>query len=240
MTVLLSLATRLRLARLLLIAPTRTEPVPLTDLLPQVVAAGVDIVQIRHLGATAADLGAALEGARAASSVDPRLIAGIADDLDVAAELGADLFHLTGDHPGAAKAAEMLPKVSLIGRSCHRVQEVERALADENVDYVTVGPVVAAPGYEGVGGIGLLSQVVALAPPGDPASKPWFAVGGITNSNLSEILELGVRRIALSRAITAATDPVARTTELAGSLAEAWRQDPAMEAVVMSSFGLGG
>jgi thiamine-phosphate pyrophosphorylase len=37
--------------------------------------------------------------------------------------------------------------------------------------------------------------------------KPWFAIGGIDEQRLAEVLAAGARRIVVVRAITAAEDP---------------------------------
>ena len=40
--------------------------------------------------------------------------------------------------------------------------------------------------------------------------KPWFAIGGIDEQRLPEVLDAGARRVVVVRAITAADDPQAR------------------------------
>ena len=45
---------------------------------------------------------------------------------------------------------------------------------------------------------------------GDSApAKPWFAIGGIDEQRLPEVLDAGARRVVVVRAITAADDPQA-------------------------------
>jgi thiamine-phosphate pyrophosphorylase len=52
-------------------------------------------------------------------------------------------------------------------------------------------------------------------------AKPWFAIGGIDERRLPEVLDAGARRIVVVRAITAAADPRAAATRLSSALAAA-------------------
>ena len=38
-------------------------------------------------------------------------------------------------------------------------------------------------------------------------SRPWFAIGGINEANLGQVLEAGATRIVVVRAVTDARDP---------------------------------
>jgi thiamine-phosphate pyrophosphorylase len=51
--------------------------------------------------------------------------------------------------------------------------------------------------------------------------KPWFAIGGIDEQRLPEVLEAGARRIVVVRAITGADDPEAEAQRLKARLATA-------------------
>jgi thiamine-phosphate pyrophosphorylase len=51
--------------------------------------------------------------------------------------------------------------------------------------------------------------------------KPWFAIGGIDERRLAEVLDAGARRIVVVRAITAAEDPGAAAGRLSAALAAA-------------------
>jgi thiamine-phosphate pyrophosphorylase len=45
-------------------------------------------------------------------------------------------------------------------------------------------------------------------------TKPWFAIGGIDERRLPEVLDAGARRVVVVRAITAADDPRAAASRL--------------------------
>jgi thiamine-phosphate pyrophosphorylase len=147
-------------------------------------AAGVDGVQLREK-----DLGdRALYGlARQARSLLPpplRLL--VNGRLDLALAAGADGAHLPADGvPLAALRARFGPGV-LLGRSTHRLAEVEQARRD-GADYVTFGPVYPTPGKERYGppsGLAGLRQAAALG-------IPVYALGGVTIQRLGEIAAAG-------------------------------------------------
>jgi thiamine-phosphate pyrophosphorylase len=50
------------------------------------------------------------------------------------------------------------------------------------------------------------------------ADKPWFAVGGIDEQRIGEVLGAGARRIVVVRAITDAPDPGAAARRLSAAL----------------------
>ncbi|MFZ0531253.1 MAG: thiamine phosphate synthase, partial [Propionicimonas sp.] len=111
----------------------------------------------------------------------------------------------------------------------------DAATADPDVNYLTVGPVFGGlPG--GVAGLDLVRHAARVAPPAEPASKPWFAVGGVTAANLEEVLAAGARRIAVTRAITEADDAEAAALELKDRLRTAWSEDPKMQGLTLRIF----
>ncbi|WP_174518162.1 thiamine phosphate synthase, partial [Mycobacteroides abscessus] len=61
-------------------------------------------------------------------------------------------------------------------------------------------------------GLGLVHAAAELG-----TSKPWFAIGGIDQARVPEVVEAGASRIVVVRAITAAADPRAAAASLRGS-----------------------
>lgn len=230
MTVLMGIATRLRLARLLMITDLRSDD--LAGFVAATVSAGVDIVQLRDPKADAESLAAGFAVARAHLKRDALL--GLYDALELAHEVNADLLQLSERGADTARARAGVHQWAVLGRSCHSRRQVDAALADPEVDFLTIGPVVG--GLFGVGGIDLVEYAAAAAPATDPASKPWFAVGGVTGENLDEVLAAGARRIAVSRAITAAENPAEAAADLKARLKQAWNDDPGMEKVLFAAL----
>jgi thiamine-phosphate pyrophosphorylase len=124
------------------------------------------------------------------------------DRPDVALAVGADGVHLgQGDLP-VQWARQILPD-KLIGRSSHEPADAERAIA-ERASYFAVGPVWETPTKPGrsAAGLSYVRDVASRRPP-----MPWFAIGGITLDNVSQVLADGATRIALVRAVLDAPDP---------------------------------
>jgi len=201
-----ALRARLAAARLYLCTPIRPD---LGELAEAVLGAGVDVIQLRDKQAEAGPLLEAAAVLRAAADRHGALLA-VNDRADVALAAGADVLHLGQDDLPMAWARRVLGDGVLLGRSTHGLDQVRRAVA-EPWDYLAVGPVwptATKPGRPPVG-TGLLRAVAGLAP-----STPWFAIGGIDETNLDEVTGAGATRVVVVRAITDAPDPVAATRGL--------------------------
>ena len=87
--------------------------------------------------------------------------------------------------------------------------------AAEAVDYFCVGPCWPTPTKPGRTAPGLdLVRATAQARP----DKAWFAIGGIDEERLPEVLDAGATRVVVVRAITGAEDPRASAARLAAAL----------------------
>ena len=135
------------------------------------------------------------------------------DRIDIALAVEADGVHLgQGDLPPAV-ARRLLGPERLIGRSTHRLEQLQQAVSD-GCDYVGVGPVNATPTKPGREPVGLASVTQATA----TSPIPCFAIGGIDSSNLAAVRAAGGDRVAVVRAITEAPDPAAATAALLAGL----------------------
>ena len=236
----MSLAHRLRAARLYLCTDARERQGDLADFLAAAFAGGVDVVQIRqkHMDPDA-EL-AALEVARSAAVRTSGLVC-VNDSPPVAQAFAADVLHLGQDDGSARRARRSLHRWALIGRSTHTPAQVAGALADPDVDYFAVGPVHATPtkpDYVPVG-LDLVRHAARVAPVADVGVKPWFAIGGLDARNLDEVLEAGARRVVVVRAVTEASDPEAAARVLKERLGQAWADDPALATYALRSVALG-
>lgn len=233
MTALLGLATRLGLARLMLITGARSDEGDLPAFVDACFAGGVDLIQLRDPSVDEAGQLAALQVMRQVGYHYQGLVSAYGSAA-LAEKFEADLLHLPERGERAAKARTHVHKWALIGRSCHSTEQVDAAIADPDVNYLTVGP--AFGGLTPDAGLQLIRHAARVAPPGDPASKPWFAVGGITAVTLDKVLDAGAKRIAVSRAITAAADPEAAAIALKDRMRQAWNSDPAMQDLTFQVF----
>jgi thiamine-phosphate pyrophosphorylase len=206
---------RLASARLYLCTDARQRQGDLAGFLDAVLAAGVDIVQLRQKGLEAgAELGY-LEVFRVACDRHGALLA-VNDRADVAFAAGADVLHVgQGDlAPGVAR--RILGPGPLIGLSTHSEAEATAAAADPVIDYFCAGPVWPTPTKPGrpAPGLGLVTYAAGLA-----TARPWFAIGGIDETTIGDVLDAGASRVVVVRAITDARDPAAVAGRLAARLA---------------------
>lgn len=227
----MGLATRLGLARLLLITGTRSDSRDLLGFADAAFAGGVDLIQLRQSGAEEDELLAGLQALRSVGYRYQGLVSAY-ESGHLARRFDADLLQLPERGMAAAKARQYLHEYALIGRSCHGPFAIDAALADPQVDFLTVGPVFPESGP----GLALIRYAAQAAPPSDSTAKPWFAITGITIDNLDQVLAAGARRVAVSRAITAAEDPAAAAHALKSRLRQAWNDDPAMADLALRMF----
>lgn len=198
---------RERLARAQLYLCVGIRP-DLPDFLDAVLAAGVDVVQLRE---KRADADRQIEAAAVFESAARRhgALFVVNDRADVAIAAGADGVHLGQEDPAPAEVRTLCGGEMLIGRSTHDAGQVREALA-EQVDYLGVGPVHETPTKPGRRGVGLGPVRLAAA----EVSAPWFVTGGMTSTTIPEAAAAGARRFVVVRAIADAPDPAAAVREL--------------------------
>lgn len=186
-------------ARLYLCTPDRPD---LAEFLEEVLAGGVDVVQLREKGIEARRELELLEIVRTVAERHAALWS-VNDRADVAQASGADILHLGQDDLPVPHARRLLGDDVLLGRSTHDRSQVEAADVEPGVDYFCVGPTWPTPTKPGRPAPGLdLTQHAART-----ATRPWFAIGGIDLDNLEQVLTAGATRVVVVRALTQAADP---------------------------------
>ena len=211
------LRDRLSAARLYLCTDARQRQGDLASFLDAVLSQGVDIVQLRQKELEAGAEIRFLRTFRAACAAHGALLA-VNDRADVAYAVGADILHLGQDDLPPGTARQILGAAPLIGLSTHAAAEADRASAEPAADYFCTGPCWPTPTKPGrpAPGLDLVRATAELA-----TDKPWFAIGGIDEQRLAEVLAAGGRRIVVVRAITEADDPRAAAQRLKARLAAA-------------------
>ena len=215
---------RLASASLYLCTDARRDRGDLAALADAALAGGVDIIQLRDKGSAgeqrfgpleARDELAALEVLADAARRHGALLA-VNDRADIALAAGADVLHLGQDDLPLSIARDIVGPRPLLGRSTHDRDQV-RAAVDEPVDYFCVGPCWPTPTKPGraAPGLALVRSAAEL-----PTRKPWFAIGGIDEQRLPEVLAAGAHRVVVVRAITNADDPQAAANRLKAMLTE--------------------
>ncbi|GAB2957414.1 thiamine-phosphate synthase [Amycolatopsis acidiphila] len=207
---------RLDAARLYLCTDARSERGDLAEFADAALAGGVDIIQLRDKTSGAPleakqEL-AALEVLAEACARHGALLA-VNDRADVALAVDADVLHLGQDDLPVPLARRVIGDEPVIGRSTHSVEQARAAAAEPGVDYFCTGPCWPTPTKPGRSAPGL-DLVRATA----GATRPWFAIGGIDDERLPEVLEAGATRVVVVRAITEAEDPQAAARRIVSAL----------------------
>jgi thiamine-phosphate pyrophosphorylase len=208
---------RLSAARLYLVCDGSPGGRRLEDVLKPAIAGGVDVVQLREKHASEERL---LELARNAREICERhgALFIVNDRPDIAVQACADGVHVGQQDMPVARVREIVGEEILIGCSTHAPSEIDAAIAATadgapHVDYIGVGPVHATPTKPGRPAVGveLLSYASAHA------HVPFFAIGGIGESNVAAVLGSGATRVCVLRAVANAEDPerAARTLRAA-------------------------
>jgi thiamine-phosphate pyrophosphorylase len=206
--------SRLDAARLYLCTDARRERGDLVPFLDAVLGAGVDVVQLREKHLEAAEELELLAVFADACRRHGALLA-VNDRADLAVTAGADVLHVGQRDLTPALARAVVGPDVVIGRSTHDPHQAAAAAEDDDVDYFCTGPVWTTPTKPGRAATGLdLPRATAAAAPG----KPWFAIGGIDEQRLPDVVAAGASRVVVVRAVTQAVDPAAAVRALRGQL----------------------
>ncbi len=165
---------------------------------------GVRMVQIRDKELADAVLIARVQaamaiGRRTVPQSPPVVI--VNDRVQVARSAGADGVHLGATDMPVVEARLLLGDDAIIGRTTHALDEAHRGIA-AGADYLGVGPCFPSKtkAFSSHASRDFLAQAARLP-------IPVFAIGGITAERLDELRSLGIKRIAVAAAVTAAADP---------------------------------
>lgn len=216
---------RLASASLYLCTDARRERGDLAEFAEAALAGGVDIIQLRDKGSPGEQQFGPLEARQELDALEVladaarrhNALLAVNDRADIAVASGADVLHLGQDDLPLAIARDIIGRRPLIGRSTHDATQTVAAVT-EAVDYFCVGPCWPTPTKPGrpAPGLDLVRTTAELA-----TDKPWFAIGGIDEQRLPEVLAAGAHRIVVVRAITGAEDPTATAQRLKARLAAA-------------------
>jgi len=130
---------------------------------------------------------------------------------DVAIDSGADGVHIGHLDDAYLKIRDMIGHNKIIGVSCYG--DIERCIkfSELGADYIAIGtPYFTKTKPERIKTE--LSQMVEIV--NKVTKTPIFAIGGIDNSNINEILNVGVDGIAVINSVFGADDPSKSALEL--------------------------
>jgi len=174
------------------------------------IEAGADCIQLRE--PTLAD-GELLKRAARLSALCRRCGAlfVVNNRPDIARLVRADGVHIGQDDLPVAAVRRIVDPHVLVGKSTHTLAQAVSA-AREGADYVAVGPMFASSTkpQSHIAGPQTLRQVLAELGGG----VPCVAIGGITAQNLTALLAVGCRSVAVCQSVIGRDDVRAATQEL--------------------------
>jgi len=192
---------RLRTARLYFVCDARPGGGDPEPLLRAALSGGVDIVQLREKQLGRAEIERAASTFRRIADTYSALFI-VNDEPDLARACYADGVHVGQDDASVEEARAALGPGAIIGQSTHSEEQIAAA-NERDIDYFAVGPVWETPTKPGRAAVGL--ELVTEA--AGVATKPFFAIGGISPLNAGEVVAAGAERMCVVRAIRDAPNP---------------------------------
>lgn len=175
-----------------------------TEMTRQMVAGGVDILQIRAKHALAPDIQALAEAVHpiTAAAGIPLIIN---DHPFLVPRCGAEGAHIGQDDGPLSSARARAGEGAIVGRSTHSLEQA-RTARDEGADYLGFGPLFATPTKPDYAPIGIddIARVHA-----EITDRPIFCIGGIKLENLPAVIAAGARRAVIVSGILLADDVTA-------------------------------
>jgi len=126
----------------------------------------------------------------------------INDYIDIAKMLDCDGVHLGQGDLSLEISRRILGEDKIIGISCHNLNQALQA-QNRGADYISIGPVFPTPLKphipKGIG-LDLIKKIRKNI------KIPFFAIGGINETNINKVISSGAKKVAVCRAICQAKD----------------------------------
>lgn len=206
---LVAVRARARLAgvNLCVLVDGRADAAAFERLVESLVEAGVRMLQIRDkrlaTPAVVDRVRRAVAIARQRPADEPVFVI-VNDRVDVAAAVGAAGAHVGADDLPVTLARRVLGPAALLGATAHDVAEARAATA-AGADCLGVGPCFPSATKT----FGSFASPEFLRTVATEIALPAYAIGGVTLERLDDLRRLGLRRVAVASAVTAAADPAA-------------------------------
>ncbi|HEY3419159.1 MAG TPA: thiamine phosphate synthase [Methanomassiliicoccales archaeon] len=175
----------------------------------KVAEGGADVIQLRDKARTEKDLmSIALQIGEITRSSGISFI--INDRLDLALACGADGVHLGQEDLPLPFARRISPKGFMIGMSVKSVQEALIA-ESEGADYLALSPIFDTPTKHDAGpgkGLERFREIKSAI------SIPVIAIGGISKTNVHQVMEAGADGVAVISAVVGQKDISRATAEM--------------------------
>lgn len=181
----------------------------------QLAKSEVDIVQLRAKDATdrqivevSREIGGMLQSAG--------ILFVMNDRPDIARVVNADGVHVGQSELSVADARAIVGPEMLVGVSTRTLSQAKQAVVD-GADYIGVGPVFPSETkqFDELAGLDFVKEVSG------EIRLPFFAIGGIDESRLADLVAAGGFRAAISQAVWHAADPIATARRIKEELVRA-------------------
>jgi len=173
----------------------------LTWIVGEALAGGADVIQLREKGLNDREwLRRAREVRILTAQAKARFV--VNDRPDLARLAGADGIHLGQDDVTVRDARRIVGPNALIGVSTHDPAQLEKAALDA-AGYLGVGPVFSSTtkAFDTFSGLEFVRKAA------EATTLPWFAIGGINEATIGDVIEAGARRVAVSASVVDAEFP---------------------------------
>jgi thiamine-phosphate pyrophosphorylase len=173
----------------------------LTWVVGEALAGGADLIQLREKDLPDREwLRRAREVRILTAQARARFI--VNDRPDLARLAGADGVHLGQDDVTLRDARRIVGPGALIGISTHDRPQLDQAIL-AGAGYLGVGPVFSSvtKDFSDLAGLAFVRHAA------ETTALPWFAIGGINEENIDQVLEAGASRVAVSSAVVRAPRP---------------------------------
>ncbi|HEY1784289.1 MAG TPA: thiamine phosphate synthase, partial [Pirellulales bacterium] len=199
---------RLAGARLYVLVDGRGSDEGLAHWVDTLVAAGVDMIQLRDKELADRELLARARVVRRQTRGTKTLFI-MNDRPDIARLAGADGVHVGQEELSVKEARTIVGPDALVGRSTHGLEQAREAVLD-GANYIGVGPVFPSTTkqFAEFPGLELLRAVSA------EIRLPAFAIGGIGTGNIAEVRACGFSRVAVSGSVSESAAPADVVREL--------------------------
>lgn len=184
----------------------------LVSAVKEAVSGGATMIQLREKDMSAEELKKEAQQIKAVCSV-PLIID---NNVDVCRAVSADGVHVGQDDMPVKEARKILGDGFIIGATAHNVAEAVQAEAD-GADYLGVGAAFGSSTKSDAKKIVSLDEYRKIT---EAVSIPVVAIGGIDETNVSELKGLGLSGVAVVSAIFAKDDIEAASGQMLSLLSD--------------------
>ena len=165
----------------------------LCDACSDLIEGGVQIIQLRAKGYTADEMRPYAMALQVICRATGTIFV-LNDHIELAAELGVDALHVGQDEGSLEQLRAIVGEEMIIGRSTHAPEQAIAARA-EGFDYIGFGPLFPTGTKPGRASIGLQDLATVQESLGE--QYPIFAIGGINEQSLQDVLSAGAKRVVI-------------------------------------------